>query len=235
MKLHLESLDDLWWAGRGGCEPSDVRRAHVELRVDPDVRTILLPQDLVQALGLADRGSVAAGLAQRRQAGPLGSGWPIARRPWIAWWASAARPSSSGACSRSISGWWSPAAPSLSGRGPRRRRERGRRARTATRAALVRAPIVAAAARIISGSFRVLRAGASSWRRRMCLSAGAGAAAHGVERDVNQRGDAQGPESRRSFEPAAGRHRAHKRFSASAIAQRSIPARLSAAASWRNV
>ena len=71
-EMKLENAGDREYYRRGGCDESDVRRSTVEGIVDTGAVTLVLPQNVVERLGLGQQGTAFVTYAdERREERPL--------------------------------------------------------------------------------------------------------------------------------------------------------------------
>ena len=70
--MALENAGDREYFDRGGCDESDIRQTSVVGIVDTGARTLMLPQNVVERLGLRNRGTAFVSYAdERRDERPL--------------------------------------------------------------------------------------------------------------------------------------------------------------------
>lgn len=71
-EVTLENAEDRGHFRRGGCGEADIRRASIEGIVDTGAVTLMLPQNVVERLGLAEQGTAIVTYAdERRDERPL--------------------------------------------------------------------------------------------------------------------------------------------------------------------
>ena len=75
-EIELENEGDREYFVRGGCDESDIRQTSVEGIVDTGAATLMLPQNVVERLGLGNKGTAFVTCADERRderqlAGPV--------------------------------------------------------------------------------------------------------------------------------------------------------------------